>query len=408
MPHETVELHGHIIDSLLLPKVLDEVTARGGTFVLEALDVGRLRTEPSYARLVVEHSDADSLEAILVRIQEHGATLIHEVDAQTQPAPALGVFPDGFYVTSNHPTEVRRNGEWHPVGPVRMDCGIVIEAGRARTARFAEIREGEAVVVGHQGVRVLPVQRDVRQNRAFEFMRSEVSSEKPRGAAIRAVAQALLDTRAAGKEVLLVAGPALVHTGAATHTIRLIEMGLVQRIFSGNALAVHDIEQAFYGTALGINLQHGMPVDAGHQHHIHAINRIRRVGGIRQAVEAGLLTSGLMYACVRHGIDVLLAGSVRDDGPLPEVITDVVTAQLEMAARVGNVGFALMIASLLHSVATGNMLPADCRIAIVDINPAVVTKLVDRGSFQAVGIVTDVEPFLHELTAVLAELRGAP
>lgn len=403
MVSEVVELRGHIVDSLLLPKVLDEITARDGRFELEELTVGRRREDPSYARIRIEAASEELLGEILTRVQEDGAEPINAGDALLEPAPADGVYPDHFHVTSNHPTLVRSRGRWLPVRPVRMDCGIVVdpEAGAARSVRFPEVRRGDLVVTGHRGVKVQPLQRDVRRADPFEFMASEVSAEKPKSVAIRAIARVMRETREAGQKLLLVAGPAVVHTGAAPHVVRLIELGYVDLLFAGNALAVHDIERALYGTALGVHLDHGLPVEHGHQHHLHAINRIRAVGGIAAAVEAGLLTSGVMHACVRHGVEFVLGGSVRDDGPLPEVITDVVQAQLKMAEKVQGVGFALMVATMLHSIATGNLLPATCRIACVDINASVVTKLADRGSFQAVGVVTDVEPFFHELLSYL-------
>lgn len=409
MPTELVELRGHIVDSLLLPKVLDEITARDGRFTIEEFRVGSRREDASYARIRVDAPDTELLDEILTHIQEHGAQQVVVVDARLEPAPQDGVFPDHFLVSSNHPTQVRCQGRWLTVSPVRMDCGIVVDpaAAAARTARFAEVRQGDLVVVGHPGVRVSPAQRDVRRADAFEFMGSDVSAEKPKTLAIRAVADSMRQVRAEGGRLLLVAGPAVVHTGAGPHVERLIELGFVDVLFSGNALAVHDIERAFFGTALGVHLDHGLPVEAGHQHHLHAINRIRTAGGIRAAVDLGLLTSGVMHACLRHGVDVVLAGSVRDDGPLPEVYTDMIAAQGAMAARTAGVGFALMVASMLHSIATGNMLPATCRIACVDINPSVVTKLADRGSFHAVGIVTDVEPFLRELLYFLEAPEGA-
>lgn len=403
MAEEIVELGGHIIDSLTLPKVLDEITAGEGRFEILELEVGRRREEASRARLRVEAETDARLDAILDRIQELGARRLHESEARLEPAPADGVFPKGFFVSSNQPTSVQVHGQWLPVRPARMDCGIAVdpEAGSGATRRFSEVRQGELVVVGRGGVRVQPVERTVGRSDAFEFMASSVSSEKPKGAAIRAVAQAMREARAAGEPVLMVAGPAIVHTGAAPHVVRMIEQGYVQRLFAGNALAVHDLEMALYGTALGIHLDRGAPIEHGHEHHIHTINRIRRAGSITAAVEQGLVTSGIMHACVRHGVEVVLAGSIRDDGPLPGVITDAVEAQRAMAARVEGVRLALMIATMLHSIAVGNMLPATTRIVCVDINPAVVTKLADRGSFQSIGIVTDVEPFFGELVAAL-------
>lgn len=405
MHSERVELQGHIVDSLLLPKVLDEIIARDGAFFIEELTVGKRREDPSRAVIRIEAADEALLDEILTHISEHGAVVIEGGDVELQPAPADGVFPPHFHVTSNHPTTVSLEGKTLPVRPVRMDCAIAVDPGAAaaRAVRFPDVRKGDPIVVGHRGVRVEPAQRDTRRANAFEFMSSDVSPEKPKTVAIRAVAQAMRETREAGQKLLLVAGPAVVHTGAAPHVVRLIELGYVNVLFSGNALAVHDIERALYGTALGVNLDHGFPVERGHQHHLHAINAIRHAGGIAKAVESELLHSGIMHACVNHGVEYVLAGSVRDDGPLPEVITDVIEAQQAMAALVPGCGFALMVATMLHSIATGNMLPASCRIACVDINPSVVTKLADRGSFQTVGIVTDVEPFFAELLSHLTE-----
>ena len=408
MVSEVVELRGHILDSLLLPKVLDEITLFSGRFQVEELTVGRTREDLSYARLRIEAADEEALSDLLGRIQHHGAVVARQDDARLEPAPADGVFPAGFHVTSNHPTFVRSEEQWLPVLPVRMDCAIRVDpaSGEARSLRFVDVRAGDLVVVGHQGVRVEPIERNVRKADPFEFMASEVSAEKPKSVAIRAVAETMRATREAGQKVLLVAGPAVVHTGAAPHVIRLIEAGYVDLLFAGNALAVHDVERVFYGTALGVDMANGKPVEAGHQHHLHAINRIRRLGGLREAVRQGELTSGIMHACVVHGVDFVLGGSIRDDGPLPEVITDVVRAQQTMAEKVQGVGFALMVATMLHSIATGNLLPASCRIACVDINASVVTKLADRGSFQSVGIVTDVEPFFRELLGCLGLEKG--
>jgi lysine-ketoglutarate reductase/saccharopine dehydrogenase-like protein (TIGR00300 family) len=260
-----------------------------------------------------------------------------------------------------------------------------------------------SIVVGHAGVRVEPTERP-RDVSLFGFMGSGVSSEKPKAVSLQGVADSIHATRAAGKKVLLVGGPAIVHTGSAPHVAQLIREGWVQTLFAGNALATHDIEQAIYGTSLGVSIDRGEAIEHGHEHHLRTINTIRRHGGIRAAVESGLLKSGIMYECVKHGVDVVLAGSVRDDGPLPEVITDTVQAQARMRASVHDVGFALMIATALHSIATGNLLPAWVKVVCVDINPATVTKLSDRGTFQTIGLVTDVEPFLRTLAGMLSVL----
>ena len=255
-------------------------------------------------------------------------------------------------------------------------------------------------MVGREGVRVFPAEMAARQN-LFEFMASPVSSEKPKGVAVREIAQAMRRTRQAGEQILAVLGPAVVHTGSVGHICELIRQRYLNILFAGNALATHDIEQALYGTSLGVSLDEGLPTEEGHEHHLRAINTIRRLGGIQRAVERGVLKSGIMYECVKHNIPFVLAGSIRDDGPLPEVITDVLDAQRKMRESIRGVGFCLMMATMLHSIATGNLLPAWVRVACVDINPATVTKLTDRGSIQTVGVVTDAEPFLRSLVAEL-------
>jgi lysine-ketoglutarate reductase/saccharopine dehydrogenase-like protein (TIGR00300 family) len=283
-----------------------------------------------------------------------------------------------------------------------MDCGILIdpEGAAARCLPMALVRKGDRIVMGRQGLRVFPADVTARQN-LFEFMASPVSSEKPKGVTVREIAAAMRRTRAAGDKILAVLGPAVVHTGSGEHICRLIRDGYLHVLFAGNALATHDIEQALYGTSLGVSLDRGLPAEEGHEHHLRAINTIRRLGGIRSAVEKGVLKSGIMYECVGHGILYVLAGSIRDDGPLPDVITDVLDAQQRMREQVQGVGFCLMVATALHSIATGNLLPAWVKVACVDINPATVTKLTDRGSSQTVGIVTDAEPFLRALVAEL-------
>lgn len=402
MASEIIELRGHILDSLTLPKVMDEIVARQGRFKLLDLQIGQLAENASLAVLEVSAPSQEVLSEILTRLQMQGAVVRDVGFARLEPAPADGVFPESFYVTSNHPTRVRLPEGDLPVRPERMDCGIVVTADAARSVKFAQVRAGDRVVVGHAGVIVSPEGEPASSRRAFEFMASEVSTEKPKSAAIAEIAAGLRETRERGERILVVAGPAVIHTGAGPHLERLIRRGYVDLLFAGNALAVHDIEQALFQTALGIHLGSGAPVERGHQNHLHAINRIRAAGSIRAAVESGLLAGGVMHACIERGVEFVLAGSVRDDGPLPEVITDILEAQQAMAARLEGVGYCLMLATMLHSIATGNLLPASCRIACVDINPVVVTKLADRGSFQAVGVVTDVEPFFVELLGRLA------
>lgn len=402
---ERVRIEGHIIDSLILPKVLDLILREGGDFQIAGIEIGRERKNSSWAEIDVSASDQTALKQILEQLTPHGAVSVHAENCRFLAADMDGAFPDGFYATTNRETQVRIDGQWVPVHDIEMDCGVVVDplGKTARCAPMHRINKGELVIVGHAGVRVEPMTRDPSDPQAFQFMTSAVSSERPKGVTVRDIASGMRQTRSENRRVLVVGGPAIVHTGAAEHLCRLIRAGYVHVLFAGNALATHDIEQSLFGTSLGIHLNRGIPVREGHEHHLRAINTIRRLGGIRQAVEQGVLTRGIMFECVRHNVDFVLAGSIRDDGPLPEVITDVMEAQDAMRCRRDGVGFCLMIATTLHSIATGNMLPASVRVACVDINPATVTKLADRGTAPTVGIVTDVEPFLRELVSELLE-----
>lgn len=397
---EQVELNGHIIDSLLLPKVLDLIMKHGGTFRLPNIVIGQRREDASYALIEVQAASQVQLQEILAAIADHGATSVHAHDCRLVVADLAGAFPEGFYSSTNQKTEVRVKGHWIEVADQEMDCGVAVDVERreARCVAMTDVQVGQAFVVGSRGVRVTPQERQMATH-GFEFMTSQVSTEKPKGAAVRQIAEELLHARRTGGKVLVVGGPAIIHTGSAEHLCRLIRAGLVQTLFAGNALATHDIESALFGTSLGVRLESGDLVEAGHEHHLRAINRMRRLGGIRQAVEQQILTRGIMYECVTHGVDYVLCGSIRDDGPLPEVITDTLEAQRVMREKIKGVTFCLMIATTLHSIAVGNLLPAWVRVACVDINPATLIKLSDRGTFQTAGLVTDVEPFLRALVA---------
>jgi lysine-ketoglutarate reductase/saccharopine dehydrogenase-like protein (TIGR00300 family) len=401
---EEIEVRGHIVDSLLLPKILDRILLMGGSFEIRECKIGVHRTDPSYARIAIQAETQETLDAILGDLVEHGASPIHPENAALVAADIAGAFPEGFYSTTNQPTQVRLHGRWVDVRDQEMDCGIFVEPGHEepRCIPMNRVSVGMPIVVGHAGIRVLPVERP-RNVSMFGFMSSTVSSEKPKSISVKTIVDAIRATRAEGKKVLLVGGPAIVHTGSAPQVARLIREGWVQVLFAGNALATHDVEQALFGTSLGVSLALGEPIEHGHEHHLRAINTIRRAGGIAQAVEKGVITSGIMFECVKAGVDVVLAGSIRDDGPLPEVITDMLAAQERMREAIRDVGFALMIATALHSIATGNLLPAWVKVVCVDINPATVIKLGDRGTFQTIGLVTDVEPFLRSLAGELAE-----
>jgi lysine-ketoglutarate reductase/saccharopine dehydrogenase-like protein (TIGR00300 family) len=403
---EDVEVRGHIIDSLILPKVLDGITAAGGQFAIKDIAVGHNRTDPSFARIEVRAVDEEALHDIIALIADHGAVPVHSGDARLVTADMAGVLPEGFYSTTNQRTEVRVGGHWLPVADQEMDCGIVVDpaAAACRCIPMTDVKLGMTLVVGHMGVRVFPLERQ-DQGHAFAFMNSAVSTEKPKGVVIREIARQLFENRRGPGKSLLVGGPAIVHTGSGPLVCELIRGGYIHKLFAGNALATHDIEQAIFGTSLGVNLSEGTIVDAGHEHHLRAINRIRRAGSIAAAVEKGVLTSGIMHDCIRHGVDFHLSGSIRDDGPLPDVVTDALECQRIMRSMIDDVTFCLMIATTLHSVAVGNLLPADVKVVCVDINPSTVIKLNDRGSFQTVGLVTDVEPFLRALVAEVKRLE---
>ena len=401
MPHghyEDVRVTGHLIDSGIMSQIMDDIVALDGEFETLSFEVGRTNEDVSMALLRVRGHDEEHLSKILSVIQQSGAELVDVEDVRTKPAPADGVFPDGFYATTNLETAVRISGSWVVVNGTEMDLGVVVDRDRAtaRAVPMADVRAGDPVAVGHQGLRVKPVERP-RDKQEFEFMNSEVSSEKPKALVIGDVARMLRKVHGQGKSIIAVVGPAVVHTGAVEHLARLVRMGYVSVLFGGNAVAVHDIESALYGTSLGVSITAGVPTVGGHEHHLRAINTIRGCGGIRQAVEQGVLTTGLMHTLVETNTPYVLAGSIRDDGPLPDVITDVLVAQREMREWCQNAGACIMLSTMLHSIATGNMLPADVTTICVDINPAVVTKLADRGSFQTIGIVTDVGLFLEML-----------
>ena len=395
-------LTGHIIDSMTLPQVMDMVMDLGGNFTIEELKVGQHKTDTSICRMEVVAGSAELLDSIVRQARALGATAESEKPVSFKPVEQEGVFPEGFYSTSNLPTEVLLGGRWVQVENIEMDAAIAVDpkAGRAWCIVFQGAKRGMEVVVGYEGVRVTPLERS-RHTEIFSFMGSEVSAEKPKKVLIGGIAEEMRQVRKAGGRILVVAGPAVVHTGAGRYLSRLIELGFVQVLFAGNALAVHDVESALFGTALGINVESGLAIEHGHEHHMRAINRVRAAGGLRKMVETGGLESGVMKSAIEHGVEIVLAGSVRDDGPLPDVITDMVEAQKRMRAALGGVRIALMLSTMLHSIATGNMLQAGVRTVCVDINPAVVTKLADRGSWQSIGLVTDVESFLRELAQVV-------
>jgi lysine-ketoglutarate reductase/saccharopine dehydrogenase-like protein (TIGR00300 family) len=387
---------------------LDLILMMGGTFDLEDVHIGKTREEPSRASIVIRTASKSLLNDILKAIQPHGASVEREANCRTKPAPADGILPEEFYATTHLPTQIRLKERWVDVEGIEMDLAVRVDeqSSTAHTIPMSAVREGNPIVVGREGVRVTPLQRPSERD-VFGFMESQVSAERPHGHVLADIASRMRHLRAqarlgqAGSNVLLAGGPAIIHAGGREALTWLIEQGFIHVLFCGNALAAHDMEADLYGTSLGYGLSAGRAVRHGHEHHLRTINRIRAIGSIEAAVTTGVIKHGIMAACVRQGVPVVMAGTIRDDGPLPGVITDSVQAQIAMRAMVPGVGLALLVASTLHAVATGNLLPATVPTVCVDVNPSVPTKLADRGSFQAVGLVMDAASFLAEVARAL-------
>jgi lysine-ketoglutarate reductase/saccharopine dehydrogenase-like protein (TIGR00300 family) len=393
---EVVEASGHLIDSGILNGIFDTVIRHNATFEVLKFAIGRTNAEPSLLSMRVIAPSEDDLRKVVENLVPLGCQIKSRQDAITRAADLDGCAPPDFYSTTNHETHVRHKGHWLPVADQRMDAALVIESGHAMCRKLRDIRKGDVVVCGVEGIRVIPTFQD-RDRHGFAFMTNEVSSERRVEAAVMRVAEMMQGVRGEGGKIAIVAGPVVVHTGGAPYLASLIRDGYVQVLLSGNALAVHDIEFAMFGTSLGVNLETGRSVEGGHHHHMRAINAVRRAGGLAAAVEQGIVKSGIMYECHRRGIDYVLAGSIRDDGPLPETIMDLIAAQDRYAECLKGVSLVLMLASMLHGIGVGNMLASSVRVVSIDINPAVVTKLGDRGSSQTVGIVTDTGLFLRQL-----------
>ncbi|MBL8142207.1 MAG: TIGR00300 family protein [Acidobacteria bacterium] len=401
MVRELITVEGHIIDSDILRRVFNRIVEDGGEFEVVEFTVGKSNDAPSFARIEVAAPDPATLDTILEGLSYLGAQKVVG-DVQFGPAEADGVLPDEFYSTTNFDTYVRIDGAWRQVADQRMDCAIVMRAGRPACVKQGHVKHGEPVALRGQGIRVKPPERS-RDYGVFGFMSNDLSAEINKSIAIRTTAAEMRRTRAAGERIVLVAGPAVVHSGGDVSLARLVRAGWIDVILTGNAFAVHDMEKSILKTSLGICQLSGRAVEGGNRHHLFTINAVNRQGGIRQAVEAGVVTSGVMFECVRRPIPFVLAGSIRDDGPLKDVITDVVAAQKAYIAALDGAGTCLMLASALHAIAVGNLLPASVRTVCVDMTEAVPTKLSNRGTMQAIGLVTDVGYFLEKLASDLLD-----
>ena len=391
---QEIEVKGHLIDSLILTKIFELVIDMDGNFEVLEIQVGKRKRDPSFARLRIEGKTQSHLEKILKMVYYKGATAIRPQEATLLAAERDMLMPDNFYSTTNNRTHLFCKGKWIPVENMMMDKCIVVKGRRASCVPIRDVKKGDKIVVGEDGVRITPPERPREGSNIFEFMSSGSSSERPTQHIARRVAEDIVKTSKDGGKIVLVGGPAIVHTGAAGAVAKLIRCGYIHGLLAGNALAVHDIEYATMGTSLGMNVHDGTLAIRGHRNHMDTVNSVFRYGSIANMVKRRKLKSGIMYECIRKKIPFALAGSIRDDGPLPDVITDVTDAQRQYKKILKDAKMVIMISTMLHSIATGNMLPADVKVIVIDINQPTVTKLMDRGTWQALGIVTDVGAFL--------------
>ena len=406
MYQDVVEAEGHLIDSHLMERIFDTVVEYDGRFEVEHFSIGRTNADPSRLRLKIETETEEDMAQLLSQLLDLGCTSADSGEAELTTVEKDCCAPEDFYSTTNHRTLVRHQGEWLEAQNQRMDAMIVVTHKTAACRRLRDLEKGDQVVTGMRGIRVIPETKE-RDRLAFAFMSNGVSSERQVETAVRQVTALMRQCREAGQRIVFVAGPVTVHTGGAKAMAKLIQGGWVQALLAGNALGVHDIEAALLGTSLGVRQSDGRQEEHGHRNHMRAINAIYHAGNIAQAVQSGKLKSGVMYECVKAGVPFVLAGSLRDDGPLPDTITDMNQAQDAYAEQLKGAGLVLCLGSMLHSIATGNMLPSWVKLVCVDINPAVATKVSDRGTGQAIGVVTDVGLFLDLLSHGLETKNGA-
>ena len=407
MYSETIELRGHIIDSLILPKVLDQILTHGANFKITEINIGKKRADQSFARIDVSAETGEALDELILRLRQQGAEVLERTNAQIAAASADGVFPPDFYVTTNQQTFVRIDGKEIEVQPAMMDSAIAVDRkrGTARAVKFFDVRKGDEIVIGHQGVRVVPVQRATTGTDVFQFINTIVDADEPKSAIIRELAGELHRAHAVKGKIAVVVGPAIVRTGAGQHLVRLIESRYVDRLFAGNSFAAYDVERALFGTSLGMRPDLAF-ARGGRENLIRAVNAIREAGGIASAVEKKILTSGIMHACVHHNVDIVLTGSIRDEGPIPGVTTDAIEAQKMMRKKLADVTHALLLANIQHSLAVASMLAPTVKTVCVDIDPSAVERAVEHQPLQSIGLVTDVEPFLRELADCLTQSQS--
>ena len=399
-----IEVKGHLIDSMILTKIFDVIMDLKGEFQVQEFKVGKHKKDESHAKLSIQGHSQEHLDKILEAVYREGATSKIQQTISLKQAQKDMVMPDDFYSTTNNHTEIFHMGKWIKVENMMMDKCIIVKENRAFCTPIRDIKKGDKIIVGEKGIRVTPPERPREGVNLFQFMSSGSSSERPTQHIARKVAEDIYKIKKQGGKIVLVGGPAIVHTGASDSIALLIRSGFINAVLAGNALAVHDIEYSTLGTSLGMNVQDGTLAVRGHRNHMQAINSVFKAGSIHKMVEKKVLTKGIMYECVKNKIPFVLAGSLRDDGPLPDVITDMTVAQRKYKEIVKDAKLVIMVSTMLHSIATGNMLPADVKVIVVDISQPTVTKLMDRGTWQALGIVTDVGAFLPLVTQEIQKL----
>ncbi len=402
---QEIEVSGHLIDSLILTKIFDKIMDLKGEFQVKEIDIGKQKKDQSYVQLLVKGKNQKHLDSILETIYREGAVSKIQKEIKLKKSPKNYVMPDNFYSTTNNHTQVFHKGKWFQVENMMMDKCIVVKGNKAFCVPVRDVKKGDQIVIGEKGIKITPPERPRDGVNVFEFMGSSSSSERPTQHIAKKVAEDIYNTKKKGGKIVLVGGPAIVHTGASDAVSELIKLGYIDGILAGNALAVHDIEYATLGTSLGMNVRDGSLAYHGHRNHMDAINAVFKAGSIAKMVKSKKLRKGIMYECVKNKVPFVLAGSIRDDGPLPDVITDVTQAQYEYKKILKDANMVIMISTMLHSIATGNMLPANVKVIVVDINQPTVTKLMDRGTWQALGIVSDVGAFLPMVVQQIRKKR---
>ena len=393
---QSIEIKGHLIDSMILTRIFDKIMDLKGDFNVLEFHVGKKKDELSYARLLISGNDKKHLDQLLASIYIEGAQPTEIDGVILKAAPNDMEMPIDFYSTTNNATQIFLNNEWIDVHNMMMDKCIVVDIRNknAECRKIRDIHKGDSIVTGEKGVRILPEERPREGVDIFQFMSSSSSSVRPTQQIARNIARDIYNTKSTGGKIVVTAGPVVVHSGAAEFLAKMIRMGYIDGLLTGNALAVHDIENSLFGTSLGMNVKNGTLAIRGHRNHMQAINEVFRAGSIEQMVKKNVLKSGIMYECIKNNVQYALCGSIRDDGPIPGVITDVIEAQDRYREILTDTKMVLMLSTMLHSIAVGNMIPARVKVVAVDISQAVVTKLLDRGTTQAIGVVSDIGAFL--------------